>query len=63
MARQTQHFIEKIPTPENAKRKNVYRRCRRCAQDRIRKETCYRCKTCFDKPPMCPECFEAYHLR
>lgn len=32
------HFMEKIPTAENSKGNKVYRLCRGCAQNKVRKE-------------------------
>ncbi|CAK9832785.1 PiggyBac transposable element-derived protein 4 [Anthophora retusa] len=57
-----QHFLEKIPLPVDFQRKTYFLRCRQCSANQIRKETSYRCKTCPKKPPLCPECFESYHL-
>ena len=56
-----QHFLEKIPAPEDFQRKTYFLRCRQCSFEQIRKETSYRCKTCSHKPPLCPDCFEKYH--
>ncbi|CAK9803072.1 hypothetical protein ANTQUA_LOCUS3569 [Anthophora quadrimaculata] len=57
-----QHFLEKIPLPVDFQRKTYFLRCRQCSANQIRKETSYTCKTCPKKPPLCPECFESYHL-
>lgn len=56
---ETGHFQEKIPAPENYKRKNYFLRCRQCSKHNIRKETSWRCKTCQNNPPLCAgKCFE-----
>lgn len=57
------HFIEEIPIPEAFKKKGkYYLRCRNCTRNKIRKETCWRCKTCAEKTPLCPgTCFEVWH--
>lgn len=56
------HFPEKIPAPEDYKRKTYFLRCKQCSKNNIRKETSYRCKECQDKPALCPTCFEDFHL-
>ena len=56
-----QHFLQIIPTPEGKKQQQG--RCIICLKDRGKcKEGIYRCKTCDEKPHLCPApCFEIFH--
>lgn len=57
-----QHFLAKIPIPENYKRKTYFLRCKQCSQNKKRKETSWYCKTCVTSTPLCPgKCFEEWH--
>lgn len=54
------HRIEKIPVPATYK-PNYYKRCKKCAEKKIRKDTCHRCSSCPGKPAICLECFKTQH--
>ncbi|XP_073812604.1 uncharacterized protein isoform X44 [Musca autumnalis] len=57
------HYQEKIPKPENYKRKTYFLKCKYCYRQKIIKFTSYRCQNCVNKPPLCPgECFRLWHL-
>lgn len=57
-----QHTLEKIPVPENSKRKSNFLRCRECSKNGKRGQTSWRCKMCETKPPLCVgKCFENFH--
>ena len=58
------HWPEKNPGVPSAKsnKKKVFLKCRQCSKTGQRKETSYRCKGCAEKPPLCPDCFEEWHL-
>lgn len=58
---QNYHTLEKIPPPNDWKRKSYFLRCRQCTQNKIRRQTSYRCETCPDKPPLCVTCFGSFH--
>lgn len=56
------HWPEQMPSRPGTKKKFAFLKCKVCTQKQIRRETSYRCKGCSDKPPLCPSCFEEYHL-
>ena len=54
--RPERHFLEKVD------RRTDCSVCSGRVQGETRHLTLYRCKTCSDKPPLCPApCFEQYH--
>lgn len=57
------HWPERNPLLPNSTRKTTFLKCRMCTKKKLRKETSYRCKTCPEKPPLCPDCFEEWHSK
>lgn len=57
------HWPERNPLLPNRTRKTTFLKCRMCTKKKLRKETSYRCKTCPEKPPLCPDCFEEWHSK
>lgn len=54
-----QHFKETVPCPANYSRNKYFLRCKQCTKEGRRRETSYRCKTCVERPPLCPGlCFD-----
>lgn len=39
-----------------------YLACKLCRRKKQRRETSFRCKGCPGMPPLCPNCFEEWHL-
>lgn len=55
-----QHFLEPIPQPTIWTRNQYYLKCRVCKK----KNTPYRCGTCFTLPPLCVHpCFKEEHTK
>lgn len=59
--KETFHFPEQIPAPEQYKRSKYYMNCRNCTRLQKRIQTSWRCSGCDDKPALCPGCFSEYH--
>ena len=62
------HFMEKVfkkePVDNNIMKRKFSKRCKVCYARKIRRETRYQCKTCPEKPGLCPDtCFEIYHTK
>lgn len=56
----TFHYLEKIPPTE--KKKIPGKPCRVCTKEKKRKESCYFCPVCPEKPALCIlNCFKIYH--
>ncbi|CAH2085181.1 unnamed protein product [Euphydryas editha] len=49
-------------TSDEGKRKFKYLNCKMCTKLKKRKETKYICKGCAQRTPLCPECFEDWHI-
>ncbi|XP_069800973.1 piggyBac transposable element-derived protein 4-like [Dendropsophus ebraccatus] len=55
-----QHFPGEVP--HTGKKGKSQKRCRVCYKRGFRKDTCFQCDTCPDKPGLCiKECFKTYH--
>ncbi|XP_069819582.1 piggyBac transposable element-derived protein 4-like [Dendropsophus ebraccatus] len=55
-----QHFPGEVP--HTGKKGKSQKKCRVCYKKGFRKDTCYQCDTCPDKPGLCmKECFKTYH--
>ncbi|KAG5891963.1 hypothetical protein JTB14_003049 [Gonioctena quinquepunctata] len=56
----TQHYLE--PIPDTAKNSTVMRRCEKCANKQIRKQSRYLCPLCPGTPTLCVHpCFREWH--
>lgn len=56
----TQHYLE--PIPDTAKNRTVMRRCKKCANKQIRKQSRYLCPLCPGTPTLCVHpCFREWH--
>ncbi|CAK1587174.1 unnamed protein product [Parnassius mnemosyne] len=59
------HWPVVMPVTTNSdgsKRKFKYLNCKLCTKVNKRKETKYICKGCVKRTPLCPECFEDWHI-
>ncbi|XP_068627022.1 piggyBac transposable element-derived protein 4-like [Battus philenor] len=57
----SRHYIRKI-TETNARGRIQRKMCRQCHKNKKRTDTSYQCVTCVEKPGLCPECFDKYHI-